>query len=154
MEASWSWRPACKPRRGTVRSKEMEDDRTEKKTPSHEARLRTEVFQLVIAAEGSRFLLVFFSICSVYFLVFGSIHIPNMQKSQGWRQPGLGLYAMSSLVYFYGFRPTLRPSIRHSVCKSDGPTAGLASLPGCLPCQFRLWAFGLVALCSFWHDVL
>ena len=59
MEASWSWRPACKPRRGTVRSKEMEDDRTEK-TPSHEARLRTEVFKLVIAAEGSRFLLVFF----------------------------------------------------------------------------------------------
>ena len=50
-------------------------------------------------------------------------------------------------MIFYGFQPTgLRLSIGHSVCKSDGPTAGFASLPGCLPYQFRLWGS---RLCGF-----
>ena len=54
---------------------------------------------------------------------------------------------MRLLVYFYCFRPTgLRPSIGHSVCKSDGPA------PPVFPVAFR--ASSALGVSALWLYVL
>ena len=109
----------------------------------------SELLRIQVVVE---YLLLCFFLLFVWFPVGSIVHIQNLQKSQGWRE--LRRYPRSFFwCIFMAFGLLV---FGHSVCRIR--RSDPARLPGCVPCQFKLWAsrlYGfalLVARCFLKQD--